>query len=164
MRRAPSRSTALPVLVLSGTLLVACGPNPAGSGGLVGQVRGTSDVEGQRGDPGVGGGGIGAVPISALDAFWQEVGEEPVTDPAEWSSVRWDLTRPDVQRLGGVVAEVEEDGAFRLHASPGEHVVCYWPSRGEASSVTGCDAVVLPEEGGLDASIGEAGFDIRVAD
>ena len=49
------RALAGAALVLALSLLAACGPNPAGSGGLVGHMAGTSDVAGQTGDPDVGG-------------------------------------------------------------------------------------------------------------
>ena len=155
------------VLVIGGSLLVACAsaPDPAGAGGLVGQMTGTSDVEGQPGDPAVGGGGLAAVPMSAMhEEFWRVVGQGPVTDAREWSTLPYDLTQSDVVGLGGVVAEIDEDGEFRLHAPAGEYAVCYWPAGVQGSTATGCDAVDLPGEGVLDAFFGEAGFQIGVVD
>lgn len=116
-------------LVLALSLLAACGPNPAGSGGLVGHMAGTSDVAGQTGDPDVGGGVLAVIPIVAMDGpFWDLTGEDPVANPLAWSHLTAQLSQAQVARLGGELATIEEDGDFRVTATPGEYAVCYWHS------------------------------------
>jgi hypothetical protein len=148
-------------------LLAACGssgPDPVGSGGLVGHVSGTSDVAGQWGDPAVGGGGLAVIPIAAMDGpFWELTGKEQVADPLAWSHLTPNLSRAQVIQLGGTVASIDADGDFRLHLRPGEHAVCYWP-HGTGGRTTGCAAAELPAEGELRATFGEAGFHIDVVD
>lgn len=161
------RTVAGVVLTLATGLLAACGPDspdPAGSGGLVGHMSGTSDVEGQPGDPDAGGGGLAVVPIEAMDGpFWDLTGAERVADPQGWSYLATQLTEAQVAELGGEAASVDDDGDFRLTVPPGEYAVCYWPGR-LGGRVTGCDAVDLPTEGELEASWGEGGFHLGLAD
>ena len=148
-------------------LLVGCGsatPDPAGSGGLVGHMSGTSDVEGQPGDPAIGGGGLAVIPIVAMDGpFWDLTGEDPVADPRAWSYLAPQLSEAQVIQLGGTVASIDGDGDFRVKAPPGEYAVCYWPS-GPGGRIWGCSAVELPTEGQLEATWGEGGFHIGVVD
>lgn len=159
-RRALTGAT---LALLTGAL-VACGPSPAGSGGLVGHISGTSDVAGQSGDPALGGGALTVIPIAAMDRpFWELTGEEPVVNPLAWSHLTPRLSRADVVRLGGTVASIDEDGDFRLHVPPGEYAVCYAPG-GVGGRSAGCSAVVLPAEGELRATRGEGGFHIGVED
>ena len=61
------------VLTLATGLLTACGPRPAGSGGLVGRMTGTSDVAGVPDGYPMGGGGLAIVPIAVMDS-WGEAG------------------------------------------------------------------------------------------
>ena len=72
-------------LSLAMGFLAACdsdSPDPSGSGGLVGRLSGTSDVEGQPGDPAAGGGGLAVIPMGAMEGpFWDLTGEERVADP-----------------------------------------------------------------------------------
>jgi hypothetical protein len=147
--------------------LAACGsgaPDPAGKGGLVGHMSGTSDVAGQPGLGSIGGGGLAAIPIAAMDGpFWELTGEDPVADPLAWSYLTPQLDRAQVARLGGEVASIDGDGDFRLHVRPGEYAVCYWHN-GTEGRITGCSAVELPAEGELEATRGEAGFHIGVVD
>jgi len=158
------RALAGVALVLAMSLLAACGPNPAGSGGLVGHMSGTSDVAGQPGDPDVGGGVLAVIPIVAMDGpFWDLTGEDPVANPLAWSHLTAQLSQAQVARLGGELATIEDDGDFRVTATPGEYAVCYRHSPA-ASRIWGCSAVELPTEGELGASWGEAGFHIGVAD
>jgi hypothetical protein len=149
------------VLTLALGLLTACGPSPAGSGGLVGRMTGISDVGGVPDYP-VGGGGLAILPIAIMDElFWELTGEEPVADPQEWVSVVGTLSESDVSELGGTVAPIEEDGDFRITAPPGEYAICYWMQR-IGGRVSGCADLELPREGELAASYGEAGFYITV--
>lgn len=164
-----ARHHVLTVAALSLALgvLAACGPDapdPAGSGGVVGHMSGTSDVEGQPGDPALGGGGLAVVPIAAMDGpFWDLVDEEPVANPLAWSHLTPQLSQAQVTRLGGTVASIDGNGDFRLHEPPGEYAVCYWRN-GIGGRVAGCSAVELPTEGELRATRGEGGFHIGVAD
>jgi hypothetical protein len=145
-------------------VLSACGPSPAGSGGLVGHMSGTSDVAGQPGDPALGGGVLAIVPIEAMDGpFWDATGEDPVANPRAWSHLTLQLNQAQVTRLGGKVATIDGDGDFRVKAPPGEYAVCYWPSPA-GSRIWGCSLVELPTEGELNAFWGEAGFHIEVVD
>lgn len=149
------------VLTLALGLLAACGPSPAGSGGLVGRMSGVSDV-GEGGEYAVGGGGLAILPIAVMDGpFWELTGEEPVADPQEWAFVGGTLSESDVSELGGTVAPIEEDGDFRITAPPGEYAVCYWMQR-VGGGVSGCSDFELPREGELAAYYGEAGFHIAV--
>jgi hypothetical protein len=156
------RVLASAVLSLAMSVLAACGPNPAGSGGLVGHMSRTSDVAGQPGDPDVGGGMLAIVPIVAMDGpFWGLTGEDPVANPLAWSHLTAQLSQAQVTRLGGKVATIDRDGDFRVKAPSGEYAVCYWPSPA-GSRIWGCSAVELPTEGELKAFWGEAGFHIGV--
>ena len=154
-------------LALAVGVLAACGvdgPDPAGSGGLVGHMSGTSDVAGQPGDPAVAGGSLAVIPIAAMDGpFWDLTGEAPVGNPLAWSHLTPQLSQAQVTRLGGTVASIDGDGDFRIHAQPGEYAVCYWRN-GSGGGVAGCSAVELPAEGELEATRGEAGFHIGVVD
>lgn len=150
-------------LSLAMGVLAACGPNPAGSGGLVGHMSGTSDVAGQPGDPAVAGGMLAIVPIAAMDGpFWDLTGGDPVANPLAWSHLTAQLSQTQVTRLGGTVARIDRDGDFRVKAPPGEYAVCYSPTPG-GSRIWGCSAVKLPGQGELKAFWGEAGFHIEVA-
>ena len=149
-------------LLLAMGVLAACGPNPAGSGGLDGHMSGTSDVAGQPGDPAVGGGVLAVVPIAAMDgSFWDLTGEDPVADPLAWSHLTAQLSQAQVTRLGGSVVTIDDEGDFRVKAPPGEYAVCYWPTPA-GRQIWGCSAVELRTEGELKASWGEAGFHIGV--
>ncbi|WP_159081398.1 hypothetical protein [Nocardioides sediminis] len=149
-------------LSLAMGLLAGCGPSPAGSGGLVGHMSGTSDVAGQPGDPAVGGGMLAIVPIAAMDGpFWELTGEDRVADPLAWSHLSAQLSEAQVTQLGGKVATIDGDGDFRVKEPPGEYAVCYWPSA-VGSRIWGCSAVELPTEGELEALWGEAGFHLGV--
>jgi len=154
-------------LSIAMAVLAACGsasPDPAGSGGLVGHMSGTSDVAGQPGDPAIGGGGLAVIPIAAMDRpFWDLTAEEPVANPLAWSHLTPQLSQAQVTQLGGTVASIDGDGDFRLHVRPGEHAVCYWRN-GIGGRVAGCSAVELPAEGELKATRGEAGFHIGIVD
>lgn len=158
------RALAGAALLLALSVLAACGPNPAGSGGLVGHMSGTSDVAGQPGDPDVGGGVLAVIPIAAMDGpFWDLTGEDPLANPLAWSHLAAQLSQAQVARLGGEGATIEDDGDFRVKAPSGEYAVCYWPSPA-ASQIWACSAVELPTEGELEASWDEAGFHIGVTD
>ncbi|HYI32693.1 MAG TPA: hypothetical protein VEX88_04440 [Glaciibacter sp.] len=150
------------VLTLALGLLTACGPSPAGSGGLVGHVSGTSDVAGQPGAPAASGGGLAILPIAVMDGpFWELTGVEPLADPQEWAELVVPLSKSDVSELGGTVTPIDEDGDFRVTVQPGEYAVCYWP--GEIGRrVNGCADLEVPREGELAALWGEGGFDIAV--
>lgn len=150
------------VLALALGLLTACGPDPVGSGGLVGRLTGTSDVEGVPGGYAIGGGGLAILPIAVMDGpLWELTGAEPLANPREWATLGMTLSQSDVSELGGTVTRIEEDGDFRITAPSGEYAICYWQQRigGEAS---GCADLALPREGKLAASWGEAGFHIAV--
>ena len=168
MRSAAGRhALAGAALSLAMGVLAACGsdaPDPAGSGGLVGHMSGTSDVAGQPGDPAVGGGGLAVIPIAVMDGpFWDLTAEEPVANPLAWSHLTPQLSQAQVTQLGGKVASIDGDGDFRLHVRPGEYAVCYWRD-GIGGRIAGCSAVELPTEGELEATRGEAGFHIGVVD
>jgi hypothetical protein len=156
----------LVALVLSATIasLAACSAAPTApgpAGGLVGQMSGTSDVAGQQGDPALGG-RLAVIPIAAMDGpFWTLTEEDPILDPQEWAHVAVRLSEDDVTELGGTTAVIDADGAFRLEIPPAEYAVCYQP--GDAR-ITGCDAIALPASGAVEATWGEAGFHIAVAD
>lgn len=152
------------VLTLAIGLLTACGPSPAGSGGLVGHMSGTSDVAGQPGDPAVGGGGLAIFPIAVMDGpFWELTGAEPIADPQQWAFLGATLSASDVSELGGTVTSIDEDGDFRITSPPGEYAICYWPD-GIGGEVWGCSDLELPREGELAASRGEGGFHIAVTE
>jgi len=161
------RALAGAVLSLAVPLLAACGPDPAGSGGVVGHMSGTSDVAGLPGNPDIGGGGLAVIPIAAMDGpFWELTGAERVADPQAWVNLAPQLSEAQVVQMGGTVAPIEDDGDFRLIVPPGEHLVCYWSGDmpGDiGGTVWGCAAVELPTEGELKASWGEGGFHIGVA-
>ena len=165
--RAASRLTLGVALSLAMGVLAACGsnaPDPAGSGGLVGRMSGTSDVEGQPGLGSIGGGGLAVIPIAAMEGpFWDLVGEEPVANPLAWSHLTPKLGQVQVAELGGKATAIDGDGDFRLHVRPGDYAVCYWRN-GIGGRVAGCSAVELPAEGELKATRGEAGFHIGVVD
>lgn len=148
-------------------LLAACGsdaPDPAGSGGMVGHMSGTSDVEGQPGDPSVGGGGLAVVPVAAMDGpFWDRTDQEQVADPRGWAHLVVSLSEAHVDQLDGTVVAIDDEGDFRVEVPPGAYAVCYWPSE-IGGRVTGCDAVDLSAEGELEASWGEGGFHIGAAE
>jgi hypothetical protein len=75
------------VLTIALGPLTACGPTPAGSGGLVGRMTATSDVAGVPGGDPVGGGGLAILPIAVMDGpFWELTGLEPITDPQQCHS------------------------------------------------------------------------------
>ena len=163
----PARQVvAVGVLSLT-ALLASCGSHPpdsAGAGGLVGHMSHTSDVEGQPGDPAVRGGGLAVIPIAAMDgAFWRLTGEERVADPRGWAHLATQLSVEQVSELDGTVSPTDGGGDFRLSAPAGEYAVCYWP-HDIGGRVTGCEAIDLPAEGDLEATWGEGGFHIRVAD
>jgi hypothetical protein len=142
--------------------LAACGPNPAGSGGLVGHMSGTSDVAGQPGDPAIGGGVLAIIPLAAMGGpFGEPADEDPVANPRAWSHLSVQLSQMEVARLGGKVATIDGDGDFRVKAPPGEYAVCYWPSP-TGTRIWGCSAVELPTDGELKAFWGEAGFHVKV--
>jgi hypothetical protein len=157
--------TALSSLAMG--VLAACGsdvPDPAGSGGMVGHISGTSDVEGQQGDPAVGGGGLAVMPVAAMDGpFWELTDQEPVDDPRGWAYLVLSLSEADVSQLDGTVVPIDDEGDFRVAVSPGKYAVCYWSSE-IGTRVTGCDAIALSAEGELEASWGEGGFHIGAAD
>lgn len=89
------------VLTLVLGLLTACGPDPAGSGGLVGRMTATSDVGGVPGGDPVSGGGLAILPIAVMDGpFWELTGTEPLADPQEWSFMGATLSESDVSELG----------------------------------------------------------------
>ena len=176
-RHAGRRVLAAAALSLAMGLRAACGsdspdsPDPSGSGspdssglgGLVGHMSGTSDVEGQPGDPAAGGGGLAVIPIAAMDGpFWDLTGEELVADPQGWAYLAPQLSEVNVSQLGGKVVPIDGEGNFGLSVPPREYAVCYWPGD-IGGRLTGCDAVELPTEGELEASWGEAGFHISVA-
>jgi hypothetical protein len=164
-----ARRHALTVAALSLAIgvLAACGlnaPDPAGKGGLVGHISGTSDVAGQPGDPAIGGGGLAVIPIAGMDGrFWDLTGDEPVANPLAWSHLTTQLSPAQVTQLDGTVASIDGDGDFRLHVRPGVYAVCYWRN-GIGGRVAGCSAVELPTEGEIKATRGEAGFHIGVVD
>jgi hypothetical protein len=148
------------VLTLALGLLTACGPTPAGSGGLVGRMSGLDDT-GLGAYP-VGGGGLAILPIAVMDGpFWELIGLEPITDPRQWSFLGATLSESDVSELGGTVTHIEEDGDFRITDPPGEYAICYWP-QGIGGGVGGCSDLELPREGELAATYSEAGFHIAV--
>ena len=153
-------------LSLTMAVLAACSaesPTPAGFGGVVGHMSGTSDVEGQPGESSVGGGGLALIAISAMDGpFWLLTAQEPLANPEDWAYLSSPLSEGDVEELGGTVAHIDDGGNFRPGAVPGRYIVCYWPDD-VGGRVTGCDAIELPADGVLEATWGEAGFDIRVA-
>jgi len=150
------------VLTLATGLLTACGPDPAGSGGLVGRMTGNSDVADVPGGHSVGGGGLAIVPIAVMDrAFWELTGSEPIDDPQEWDVLGVTLTEADVSELFGTITPIEDDGDFRIIAEPGEYAICYWPQR-IGGGVWGCSELEIPRVGELAASWGEAGFHIAV--
>lgn len=141
-------------------LLTACGPTPAGSGGLVGRMMGIDDTG--LPDHAIGGGGLAVLPVDVMDGpFWEATGEMPITNPDEWVNVVAKLSEADVAELGGTTSVIEEDGDFRITARPGEYVVCYWLGH-VGVRVTGCADLELPREGELAASYGEGGFGIAV--
>jgi len=74
-------------------------------------------------------------------------------------SVPATLSEADVGELGGTTSVIEEDGDFRITASPGEYVVCYWPAS-VGGRVTGCTHLELPREGELVAAWSDGGFGI----
>jgi hypothetical protein len=151
------------LLTLALGLLTACGPSPAGSGGLVGRMTGISDLGGVPDYP-IGGGGLAILPIAVMDRpFWELTGAEPIADPQEWVSVGGTLSESDVSELGGTVTPIEEDGDFRITAQPGEYAICYWLQR-IGGGVSGCSELELPREGELAAYYGEAGFHIVVTE
>lgn len=154
-------------LSLAMGLMAACGsdsPDPAGSGGLVGHMSGTSDVEGQPGDPAIGGGGLAVIPIAAMDGpFWELTDQERIADPQGWAHLVLFLSEAHVSQLDGKVIPIDDKGDFRVELPPGEHAVCYWSSE-IGGRVTGCDAVDLSAKGELEASNGEGGFHISAAD
>lgn len=150
------------VLALTLGLLTACGPDPSGSGGLVGRLTGSSDVEGLPGGYAIGGGALAILPIAVMDGpFWELTGAEPLADPREWATLGKTLSQSDVSGLGGTVTRIEEDGDFRITAPPGEYAICYWQQR-IGGGVSGCSDLELPREGELAAFWGEAGFHIAV--
>lgn len=149
------------MLALAIGLLTACGPTPAGTGGLVGRMYGLDDV-GVGGKYAVGGGGLAVLPIEVMDgSFWELTGEEPISDSQQWVSVVGTLSESDVSEVGGTVSPIEEDGDFRITAPPGEYAVCYWMQR-IGGGVSGCSELELPREGELAATYGEGGFRIAV--
>ncbi|WP_137846030.1 hypothetical protein [Microbacterium sp. 2FI] len=152
---------ALAVTVLGTvTLMAGCAGAPAG---LVGQMSATSDVAGQPGDAAVGGGGLAVIPIAAMNGpFWDLAAEHPIADPQEWFHMALQLSEDDVTELGGTASPIDGDGGFRLQVAPAEYAVCYWPGD-VGTRITGCDAIELPASGTLEATWGEAGFQIRVA-
>ncbi|MBM7829729.1 hypothetical protein JOE59_000434 [Agromyces cerinus] len=111
-------------------------------------------------DYAIGGGGLAVLPIEVMDGpFWEVTGEEPITDPDQWGNVATKLSEADVSQLGGTTSLIEEDGDFRIIASPGEYVVCYW--RGTVGGrVSGCSHLELPREGELVAAWNDGGFGI----
>lgn len=139
-------------------LLTACGPNPAGSGGLVGQLKGVDDTG--AGEYAIGGGGLAVIPVEAMDGpFWDLTGLEPIDDPEQWGNVVTKLSEADVAELGGTTSVIEEDGDFRVTSPPGEYVVCRWRS-GIGGKVVGCAYLKLPREGELAAYWNDGGFGI----
>lgn len=157
--------TALSSLAMG--LLAACGsdvPDPAGSGGMVGHMSGTSDVEGQPGDPTVGGGGLAVVPIAAMDGpFWDLTDQDRVDNPRGWAYLVLSLSEAHVSELDGTVVPIDDEGDFRVEVPPGKYAVCYWSSK-IGARVTGCDAIALSAKGELEASWGEGGFHVGAAD
>jgi hypothetical protein len=154
-------------LSLAMGVLAACGsdaPDPAGSGGLVGHMSGTSDVAGQPGAPAVGGGGLAVLPIAAMAGpFWDLVDVAPVANPRAWAVLGAQLSETQAVQLDGTVVPIDGDGDFRIGVPPGEYAVCYWP-RGTSGRIWGCNVAELPAEGELKAFCGEAGFHIGVVD
>lgn len=149
------------VLTLAIGMLAACGPNPAGSGGLVGRLVGLHDV-GAGSEYAIGGGGLAVLPIAVMDGpFWELTGTEPIAEPSPWAYSVATLSESDVSELGGTVSAIEEDGDFRITAPPGEYVVCYWMHR-VGGGLDGCSELELPREGELRATWGEGGFRIAV--
>lgn len=160
--RAGRVATAGGVLTLALGLFTACGPSPAGSGGLVGHMSGTSDVAGQRGLSSVSGGGLAILPIAVMNGpFWELTGAEPLADPQAWAGLIVSLSESDVAELGGTVALIDEDGDFRITAPLGEYAICYWSQR-IGNRISGCSDLELPHEGELQASYGEGGFGVTV--
>lgn len=153
-------------LSLAVGLLAACGadsPDPAGSGGMVGHMSGTSDVEGRPGDPAIAGGGLAVIPIAAMDGpFWDLTDQERVADPRGWAHLALLLSEAHVSRLDGTVVPIDDEGDFRVEVPAGKYAVCYWSDE-IGGRVTGCAAVDLSAEGELEASRGEGGFHIGAA-
>lgn len=152
-------------LALATGFLPACGwdsPDPAGSGGLVGHMSGTSDVAGQPGDPALEGGGLAVIPIAAMDGpLWDLTDQEPAADERRWAYLPLLLSEAQVSQLDGTVVPIDAEGDFRVKVPPGQYAVCHW-SNHIGGGVTGCDAIDLPAEGELAAADGEAGFHIWV--
>jgi hypothetical protein len=148
------------VLTLAMGFLTACGPDPAGSGWLVGRLTGTSDVANLPGGDPIGGGGLAVLPIIVMDGlFWELTGAEPLADPPAGAGLIVPLSESDVSELGGMVTPIADDGEFRITAQPGEYAICYWSVK-SGGRVSGCSDLELPREGELAAFWGEGGFHI----
>jgi hypothetical protein len=105
-------------------------------------------------DSPAGGGWLAAVPAHRLDDLLALAGEAYPADQLAY--VGLGLDRGTVVQWGGVLAEVDGGGDFRLPVE-GNVVVCRLPSE-EATYAQGCDLVRLPERGRARASLGEGGF------
>jgi hypothetical protein len=105
-------------------------------------------------DSPVGGGWLAAVPAHRLDDLLALAGEAYPPDQLAYVGLR--LDRGTVVEWGGVMAEVDGGGDFRLPVD-GNVVVCRFPAE-EATYAQGCDLVRLPERGRARASLGEGGF------
>lgn len=152
-----------PAAVLLGVAIVitvaGCARTPGGDR-LPGRLVSVDDTGG--GEHGIGRGWMLAVPADRAADLWAAGGLPEA--PAALLDVRVELAEPEIDELGGVIAEITDAGRFRLDAPEGPGVIC-WLLSAEADDVMfsrGCAEVDVPSDGTLRATWGEAGFFVEV--
>lgn len=160
LRRTPRGSTSLGLVLACGLVLGTggCGETSSSSSeGVRGKVEGIDDT----GLPPTAssGGWIAAVPAARTDDLLALADERPPASELAW--VRFLLDRDEVEALGGVVADIDEEGRFQLSVS-GEQLVCRLREGTKGTYAAGCAEVDLPERGEVRVATGEAGFRIGV--
>lgn len=140
-------------VVTGGLIYASIDPQPPGSGGVTGTYWATDDTgqppESKRG------GTFLVIPDATVEEVWPEVDRRrALTYPG--------VPRPlDVDGLaaqhGAVLVVVQPTGRFRINVPAGPAVVCVLEGYG-------CDEIVLPESGSVEAFIhGPGGFGIRLS-
>ncbi len=108
---------------------------------------------------------------TALDDGWV-LAVPGATDTTElWPDADGDVHHLDrrldteaVERLDGVLVPVRAGGRFDLDLPAGNALLCRVTGSADRPQAQGCAVVDLPDVGRIDATVGDAGFRVRVRD
>lgn len=155
MRRRTKVIVCALVVVAVGIPVVYFTASPPGKGGVTGRYWYYDDT-GLPSFPADEGLFLVIPGVTVRDVWPDEV--DP--DVERFGTFAADLNFKDLEEeYGASKVEVQRNGRFRVHAPPGQTVICRMSG---VSGVFGCSEVVLPESGSLKAESGEGGFWIGV--